>query len=395
MRWLSALGILLAVGVLLGACRAAEEEVAAKEPYKIGMAAAITGPVGEQGSAEFEGFRLYFQALNDAGGIDGHPVQVIVEDNRGEAGRAAVQAKKLIETDKVLMIVMNGPSATYAPIQELAEKAGVPLLFGLWICTPKALPPNPSPVEFCAFFGDATKWPPFVIRWIKEQAKGEPIRLATVAMDIPISRLGVDEADKEAQKLGMTLAKRLNIPLGTVDYTPFATEIIKADANWAFVFAPEITTVALFEALQKLGWQGKLLGAFVVTLEEALPRLKAENLLGFQPVASFAENLPEHQRIREAAAKYGAPFPPERLALGWLGAMVVEQALRACGWPCDRAKLREAMNNLEVDTRGLTGGPYKWTPNNHHGTLYYRIYAWDKAAGRIKPASDWIAIKAE
>ena len=74
---------------------------------------------------------------------------------------------------------------------------------------------------------------------------------------------------------------------------------------------------------------------------------------------------------------------------GWIGGMVIEAALKAAGWPADRAKLRGAMENLKIDTKGLRGGPIEWTKDNHFRTQqYYRVYKWD--GSKIARVQDWI-----
>ena len=54
----------------------------AADPYVIGYQTDITGPVSSFYAPGAEGFRLYMQALNDSGGINGHPVNVLYEDDK-------------------------------------------------------------------------------------------------------------------------------------------------------------------------------------------------------------------------------------------------------------------------------------------------------------------------
>ncbi len=46
----------------------------------------------------------YFKCVNDNGGINGHPVDYVIETEQTDPGQAASQAKKLIESEKVLGI---------------------------------------------------------------------------------------------------------------------------------------------------------------------------------------------------------------------------------------------------------------------------------------------------
>jgi hypothetical protein len=73
---------------------------------------------------------------------------------------------------------------------------------------------------------------------------------------------------------------------------------------------------------------------------------------------------------------------------GWIVGMAIEAALKAAGASPDRAKLRAAMETLQIDTQGLRGGAIVWTKDNHFRTqLYYRVYKWD--GSQIARVQDW------
>ena len=51
--------------------------------------------------------KAYFDCVNDNGGINGHPVQMIIETEQTDPGQIASLARKLVETEKVVGIVGN------------------------------------------------------------------------------------------------------------------------------------------------------------------------------------------------------------------------------------------------------------------------------------------------
>ena len=61
---------------------------------------------------------------------------------------------------------------------------------------------------------------------------------------------------QQAPGLGMTVVGKEVIPPPTPDYTPFATKLKDAGANWVFSWAPWVTQVRTLEALRRLGWKG-------------------------------------------------------------------------------------------------------------------------------------------
>jgi branched-chain amino acid transport system substrate-binding protein len=82
----------------------------AKEPYKIGALFAVTGPASFLGEPEKNTALMLQDQINKAGGINGHPLEIIIEDTKSDETQTVLSAKKLLSSDKVLAIV--GPSTT-------------------------------------------------------------------------------------------------------------------------------------------------------------------------------------------------------------------------------------------------------------------------------------------
>jgi branched-chain amino acid transport system substrate-binding protein len=81
-----------------------------QEPIKIGAVLSVTGPASFLGEPEKNTLIMLKDQLNKAGGINGRPVEIIIEDSKSDESQAVVAAKKLIEKEKVLAII--GPSTT-------------------------------------------------------------------------------------------------------------------------------------------------------------------------------------------------------------------------------------------------------------------------------------------
>ncbi len=73
-----------------------------------------------------EALRIYIDRVNAAGGINGKKVNLILQDDSAEPGKAAANAKKLITQDNVILLLNASLSSTYAPMVAEAKRAGVP-----------------------------------------------------------------------------------------------------------------------------------------------------------------------------------------------------------------------------------------------------------------------------
>ncbi|HKG00480.1 MAG TPA: ABC transporter substrate-binding protein [Xanthobacteraceae bacterium] len=361
----------------------------AQDGYVIGVTGALTGPVASTQAPAMEAMRIYVERLNAAGGINGKQVRIILQDDAAEPSKAAANAKKLITQDNVVLLINASLSSTYAPTVAEAKRAGVPLLFASGVC-PKEVYPPADPLQFCTTAYASNYDSRATLAFIKDTAK-EPVRIGFAAMAIPLSRGEMDFAESQAPSLGMTVADKEVIPPPTPDYTPFATKLKDANANWVFSWAPWVTQVRTLEALRRLGWGGSYIAWSHLEAEGELARLKDANFYVIGANSLFQDDLPIHREVADAAKKANASYPGNQMAEGWIAGMVIEAALKNAGWPADAAKVRSALETVKVDTKGLRGGAMEWTKDNHFRTRqYYRVYRWDPAKSAIVVVKDWM-----
>jgi branched-chain amino acid transport system substrate-binding protein len=362
------------------------------QTIKIGMSAAITGPASDTFLPTYEAFKCYFQKVNDEGGIRGQKVEFIFEDDRGESARAMSIVKKFIDR-KVALIINASTSATYAAILAEGKNAKIPVLFAGGVCPKEPYPPA-DPYVFCSTSFGVSYDSEFAVPFMKEMAKGEKVNLGLVATNIPISRTGVEVAEKLAKEAGMNIKEKLAIPLDTADYTPFASKLKDAGCNWIFSWAIWNTQIGVYEALYRLGWKGNYLCWAHIPAEYELNRLKTDNLLVFGGNAFIAENLPAHQEIINAAKKYGATYPVTYMVEGWSAAIVLHEILKACPNANDPAQLLASMNKISANMRELRGGPIEWTVSNHfRKSNYYKVYKWDSGQKKVVTIKEWTKVE--
>ena len=364
-----------------------------QDAYLIGISMAVTGPGAETYGPIKDALDIYFKEVNARGGINGRPVKLIIEDNAAQPSKAAADAKKLVTQDKVLFLVNASLSSTYAPMVHAAKQFKVPILFAGGVCPDEVYPPKADPDQYCSTAFGAKYDSRFALSFIKEEGKGS-IKLGLVAMNIPVSRGEIDFAEELSKTMGIESVDKEVIPPPTADYTPFASKIKSAGANWGYAWAPWGCQVRTFEALRKLGWEGKYLAYAHTNSEDELKRLKDEGFYVFGTNAFFADDTEIHKKIREASAREKTIYPYTQLAEGWIAATVLEEILKKTPWPPDPEKARTAMNQIKVDVKGLKGGPLSWTPDNHfRTTTHYRVYRWDSKRNGVIMVKDWTPLE--
>lgn len=118
--------VLLTAGVIAGLAFATTG--ASAQTIKIGVNQPLTGPFAASGNYIVDGAKIAADEINAKGGVLGQKLQLVIEDNKSNPTEAAAVAEKLIQRDKVpVMMGAWGSSLTLAVLPKLMQNE-VPML---------------------------------------------------------------------------------------------------------------------------------------------------------------------------------------------------------------------------------------------------------------------------
>jgi ABC-type branched-subunit amino acid transport system substrate-binding protein len=364
---------------------------ACAQDYVVGMTAALTGPASGTYAPAVAGMRLYIDKVNKTGGINGHRIKFVLNDDQGEASRAGANVKELLTEDNMLLLMNASLSSTYPPMVSAAHRAGVPLWFALGIC-PKEVYPPAAEGQYCTTQFGARYDTRAAFDFVKQKAAGDTVRIGIIALSIPVSRSEADFAFEHAKQMGFEAVAEEIAPPTTPDYAPFASRLIAANPNWIYSWGPWFMQSKVFESLRKLGWRGDFICAAQPEAELDLARVKDPRLYTVGPNGLIAEDSSAQREIIAAAKAANSPYPPTQLVEGWIAGRVLETVLIQAGWPTTTEKVKAAFSNLEVDLTGLRGGSLKLTNDNHfRAKQFYRVFHWNPETNKVDIAKDWFS----
>ncbi|HWW48316.1 MAG TPA: ABC transporter substrate-binding protein [Xanthobacteraceae bacterium] len=99
----------------------------AADPIKVGVTITQSPPGSVvMGVQVKDGLDIVAKMINDAGGIDGRPIQLIVEDTQGLPEKARAAVEKLITRDKVVAITGDHQSSSALAGLEVAHRYNIP-----------------------------------------------------------------------------------------------------------------------------------------------------------------------------------------------------------------------------------------------------------------------------
>ena len=99
-----------------------------QEPIRIGTFLSVTGPAAFLGDPEQKTLEMYIERINAAGGVTGRKLQLVVYDDGGDADKARTFTKRLLEQDKVDVIIGGSTTGTTMAAVPLVEQAQVPFV---------------------------------------------------------------------------------------------------------------------------------------------------------------------------------------------------------------------------------------------------------------------------
>jgi branched-chain amino acid transport system substrate-binding protein len=339
----------------------------AQEPIRIGSFLSVTGGAAFLGDPEQKTLELYVEKINAAGGVLGRKLQLVAYDSAGDAEKARTFAKRLIEQDKVDVIVGGSTTGETMAVVPLVEAAQIPFisLAGAVVII--------EPVKKWVFKTPHTDRMACEKIFIDMQSR----KLAKVAL---ISGAGGFDKSMRAECLKVAAKHRIEVVAdetygaGDTDMTAQLTKIkntpgVQAVLNPGFGQGPAIVT----KNYRQIGITVPFYQSHGVASKEFI-KLAGAAAEGVRlPAAALlvADDLPASDPQRSVVVgykhEYESRFKSEVSTFGghaYDGLMLAVEAMKKAGGT-DKAKVRDALEGI----RGYMGtaGMVNMSPTDHMG----------------------------
>jgi len=119
---------LMLVSLLSLLCAYSIHALAQSRTYKIGSFLSLTGPAAFLGDPEEKTLRQYVEKANAAGGVAGRKIELVIYDDGGDANKSRTLVARLIDEDKVDVIVGGSLSGASLAVSSIIEESRVPYI---------------------------------------------------------------------------------------------------------------------------------------------------------------------------------------------------------------------------------------------------------------------------
>ena len=342
-RHLIGVGVLLCVWTLV--IPLAGPVTAASDEIRIGMNVALTGAFVSEADLYMKAVRLAEKQLNQAGGINGKKLRLVVQDNQSTNPGALTALNKSLEQDQVLALIGPVKSTQILAMAEAVAAAGVPTMIG---GTNPSLTTLGNPWFFRCRVNDLIV-AAAMVKYIKEDMKLTKIGLLHSAEAFGTG--GADAVTQFAKEQGLTIVAREKYTLGDKDFTAQLLKIKNAGAEVLIPYVLGHDDHAIVNRqYRQLGSPYKYISTPAIAMKDVLnlSRESAEGLLGV--VEALPGQSEANSKYLEDNKKEYPGFEPDMLGAWVYDALKVLAAAIQKGGE-DRAKIREAL----LATRGYPG----------------------------------------
>ena len=297
---------------------------AESDTIMIGEVGSLTGSEATFGISARNGIELAVNEANEAGGVKGKKLAVRVYDSQGKPEEAAQAVTRLINQDKVLMVLGDVASSNSLAMAEKAQAAGVPMI------TPSST--NPAVTEKGDYIFRVCFIDPFqgfvMAKFARENLKANNV--AVLQDNKSAYSIGLtDVFTRKFTEMGGKITSVESYSQGDTDYRAQLTTIKKTQPDAIYVpgYYSEVGVIA--RQARELGLKVPLMGGDGWDSEK-LYELGGTAIQGSYFSNHYSPDNPE-ARIQKFVADYKAAYggvPDALAALAYDAAKVAVEALK-------------------------------------------------------------------
>jgi branched-chain amino acid transport system substrate-binding protein len=319
----------------------------------IGAEVDLSGSFSGLGVPWLAGAATYVDWINDHGGANGHPVQLMKLDDQGNPTNAVTAAKQLVAAN-VLGVVGSTASATQIPAQAVYDAADVANI---------VFEPTQQLLTNQDFFAvGITPTASYTIqanycKTLMQKAGITSVKVAFFHINTPAQTANVKVTSTLVQSWGWTVTGNFQYSPGSTDVSPPILQLSATKPDCIIGAVIDAQLPATFNALQQYGVTAPFVNFFAGNNESTFVALHTSQFYAVRDFADASDSAPSGAAtLKAAAAKYGTlnNFVTNDFPKGWYSAKALVAAIDKCGVTCNSSSVRMALEAITVSTEGYS-----------------------------------------
>lgn len=337
------------------------------EPIVVGAVVSATGAAAPLGEPERATLQMMEKQVNEAGGVLGRPLKIIIEDDQSNPKEAVTATQKLIQQDKVVAIIGSSISPSTLAMKPITAQAKIPQLA---MAAANAITDEP-PIDWI------WRTPPKdalavakALKYISENLK--VTKIAVLHDENAFGSSGAAEIEKTAKDWGLEVVGKESYKTDETDLTTQLNKLKGANPEVLVVWGTNPGPAVAVKNMKQLGWDIPYVGSHGIANKKFIELAgdAAEGVVfpaGKLLIPSSITDPQQKAIVDQFVAAYQA-------AVGQLPPTFAGHAFDALGLllkAIDTAQSTEpeAIQKALNETTGFAGpdGVYNYSPTNHDG----------------------------
>ncbi len=330
----------------------------------LGQSVALTGPAKQLGLDMQQGASLYFNLVNERGGVNGRKIALKTLDDGYESARAAENTKKLINEEKVFALFGYVGTPTSAASLPIFTEAKVPFVGPFTGAELLRNPFNRYIFNVRASYFDETE---AIVQHLTAMSIN---RIAVFYQNDAYGQAGLAGVERALKKRNLEVIVKGTVERNTVDVAKSVADIRKANPQAVVMISAYTSCAAFIREMKKAGanptfWNVSFVGskALAKELDREGRGVQISQVMPFP----WDSSIPVVKEFQKLAG-------PAKVEVGWgtlegyVAAKVMVEGLRRAGRGLTREGFIKAMETMNpYDTGGFR---VEFTPESHNGSKW-------------------------
>ena len=350
----------------------AEQQGVSKSEIVIGTIQDLSGPIAGFGKQIRSGMQLAVDELNEQNGINGRKVKLIVEDSAYDPKKAVLAAQKLVNQDKIFMMVGHLGTAQNMAAMPVQFEKNVINFFPVTAAREMYEPFHKLKYSFAATYYDQMRFA--VPKLVKEKAAK---KVCTMYQDDDFGLEVVKGGEVGLKTIGMEFAEKTSFKRGATDFSSQISKMQASGCDFIVMGTLIRETIGGIGTARKLGYNPTFIGSSGA-YTDLIHKLGGKAMDGFYATMTVQNPYIDEQSppIRFWANKYKTKFNEDPSVFSVYGYRVVNSFANAAtkvGANLTTESFIKVMDTMRIPTDIFGSAPASFTPIKRLGSDASRL----------------------
>ena len=363
----------LAIAALTVSCGIANaQQGISKDEILIGTIQDLSGPLAGYGKQARAGMQMAIEEINELGGIHGRKIKLVVEDSAYDPKKAILAAQKLVNQDKIFMMVGH--------IGTAQNEAAMPVQFAKEVINFFPLTAARSmyePFHRLKFSTLSTYYEQIHSSLPKLIRQKNVTKVCSIYQDDDFGQEVLQGTEEALKAVKLTLTDKTSFKRGATDFSSQVAKMQASGCELVVLGTIIRETIGTIGTARKMGYNPVFFGSSAA-YTDIIPKLGGKAMEGFY--ATMTAQIPylddASQPVRRWATKYKTQFnedPSTISVFGYTTINVFANAMREAGSRPTTSKFIRAMEVTSVPADMFGAPALKFTGTRRLGSDESRL----------------------